>query len=301
MEELILTGNILNSDIPNRITDEFNNVPTSLSQILTRLDEGGKLTLENATLEFGEIDPYDASKLFLGIKELELKNSTIITNGNFLEVYCEKLLMDTTSKIISFKNENSKADIEIKGDYGGNVHLYITDRVGKLNINLDGQNGGNGKDGVKGNTGAQGPRGRGGRNGSFGTCLRGSGRGGNGQRGGNGSNGSDGANAGDGGVLKIFFLEKDIQTDLEIEFKSNNGIGGIGGNGGLGGDGGTGGLGGKVAGNCHNSSPERNRGSQGAQGINGIQGNSGVNGIDGKSFIEKINIEDIINSLQQRI
>lgn len=294
MEQLILTGNLSSSDIPSRITEPFSTTPADIAEISNRLQNGGKLTLENAVLEFGEISPFSDSRLFLGVKQLELKNSKIITNGNFLEVFCAKISMDSDSKIISFKHANKRAKNEIEGDYGGDTHIYLTNKIDSmLTIHINGQDGGNGLKGGTGSTGSQGARGRSARNGSFNSCRRGPGGGHAGSQGGTGSNGTNAGDGGNGGVLKIFYIEKNIQNDLEIDFKSKKGTGGIGGEGGNGGAGGAGGLGGSNAGNCNSRSPERNRGAQGPQGNTGNQGTSGVDGEDGKSFIERIEVSDL--------
>lgn len=295
MEQLILTGNISSTDIPLRISEPFETPPTDLAQINQRLLNGGKLTFEDADLEFGEINIHTDSKLFLGVHELELKNSRIITNGNFLEIFCKKIKLDSNSKILSFQQKDTKAKSEIDGDYGGDVHIYVTGQVeSPLSINLKGQDGGDGIQGVTGTTGKEGRRGRSARNGSFGTCRRGPGKGKRGGRGGTGGNGTDGGDGGDGGVLKVYFIEQNIPADLNIGFKALPGGFGKGGAPGKGGEGGRGGKGGSNAGNCiPRSDPERSRGPKGPRGISGKAGKSGVNGKEGKSFIERIEVDEL--------
>ena len=217
MEQLILTGNLSSSDIPSRITEPFSTTPEDIAEISNRLQNGGKLTLENAVLEFGEISPFSDSRLFLGVKQLKLKNSKIITNGNFLEIFCDKISMDSDSKIISFKHANKRAINEIEGDYGGDTHIYLTNKIdSKLTIHINGQDGGNGLKGGTGSTGSQGARGRSARNGDFGSCRRGPGGGHAGGQGGTGSNGTNAGDGGNGGVVD--FIDENDDAVLAFDF-----------------------------------------------------------------------------------
>ena len=78
MEVLKLVGNISTTDFPNRITELI--TITNLAQLKARLQSGGKLILEDAILEIGQINLSQNSYLSFGVAEFEMKNSKIIQN-----------------------------------------------------------------------------------------------------------------------------------------------------------------------------------------------------------------------------
>ena len=298
-EEIVLSGNLSYEDIPKNISDKFASKPVALSQIEERLDKGGKLTLDGAILKLGEIDLQNNDHYFFGVDRLVLKNSRIVTNGHFLEVFCRNLVMDENSAVESFQEAEGQASKDRDGDHGGEVHIYTLERLHNgLNFELVGQDGGAGSKGSKGSIGSEGRRGRGGRNGSFGTCMRGPGGGGRGGQGGQGGRGNDGGDGGDGGVLRIFYVETDIPNNFSVKVDSSGGIGGTEGPGGDGGDGGIGGRPGANAGNCLRRT---RRGLTGSPGPQGPAGNKGVDGKDGKHVILRISVSDIgdLNILSQ--
>ncbi len=290
-EEIVLSGNLSYEDIPKNISDNFPSKPETLSEIEERLDEGGRLALDGAILNLGEIDLQNNDHYFFGVDKLFLKNSRIVTNGHFMEIFCRNLVMDENSAIESFLETNEQAEKDSDGDHGGEIHIYTLKKLKKdLNFELIGQDGGAGPKGSKGSTGIEGSQGRGGRNGSWGTCLRGPGGGGRGGQGSQGGRGKDGGDGGDGGVLRIFYVETDIPNNFSIRVDSSGGVGGAEGPGGDGGDGGIGGRPGANAGNCVRRT---RRGPTGSPGPQGPAGNKGINGKDGKHVILRIGVSEI--------
>lgn len=105
MEILKLVGNISVSDFPERITELIE--IKDINEFKTRLKNGGKLILEDAILEIGEINLNQNSYFSIGVLEFTMKNSKIITNGNTLDIFSKKVSMDDKSKIIAFKSKNA--------------------------------------------------------------------------------------------------------------------------------------------------------------------------------------------------
>lgn len=290
-EEVVLSGNLSYEDIPKNIREKFIRKPESLNEIAERLDLGGRVTLDGAILKLGEIDLQKNDHFFLGVDKLVLRNSRIVTNGHFLEVFCRNIVMDEHSSIESFEEASETASKDTDGDHGGEVHIYTLDKLKKdLDFELIGQNGGAGSQGGKGATGSEGSRGRGGRNGSGNTCMRGPGGGGRGGQGGQGGRGKDGGDGGDGGILRVFYVEADIPNNFSIKVDSSAGAGGAEGPGGPGGDGGIGGRPGANAGNCTRRTRRGPTGPQGPQGPSGARGSDGKNG---KHVILRINVSEI--------
>lgn len=300
MEILKLIGNIKTSDFPTRITNAITTIE-SLTILNSRLDAGGILILENATLFIGEANPTQDTYFSLGIAKLKLVNSKIYTLGNTFEIFCKEIEFDASSVIMSFDTlsvpsgingnyQNPNATSGIDGDNGGVYRINITDKIiGNPTIKLDGQSGGDGGNGYNGLNGTAGSQGRGGRNGDFGSCRRGPGNGGDGTNGQNGGNAGNGGQGGSGGILIINYIEKDPQNNL-INFSSKTGKGGKSGNIGIGGKGGKGGSRGAQAGNCTGRGHDGRNGQDGQDGLMGIDG---ITGQDGKSIVQRINIHQL--------
>lgn len=290
-EEIILSGDLTYEDIPQNVRQPFSIKPKDVDEIAQRLQSGGRLTLDGAKLRLGKIDLQKNEHFFFGVEKLILKNSRLVTNGHFLEVFCQNIVMDDQSVIESFEESDEQAPTDTDGDHGGEVNIYTINKLQKdLNFELIGQNGGVGSPGSKGSTGSEGSRGRGGRNGSFGTCMRGPGGGGRGGQGGQGGKGKNGGEGGDGGVVRLFYIETDVPNGYSLKLDASAGVGGSGGSGGPGGDGGIGGRPGANAGNC---TRRTRRGPQGPQGPQGPSGHRGNDGNDGKYVILRIDVEDI--------
>jgi len=296
METLILSGAVKPHNIPTNITAAWATPPSKMSELEKRLDEGGTLIFDDADLTIGAVNPQANSHLFIAVRQLELRNSRILTNGNSLTIFCQEFRQDNASKIDSFPYSHQKAQLGTIGDDGGEIRIYITSKISEKSVvEMSAQDGGDGADGRNGDKGATGYSGRGARNGSFGTCMRGPGNGGNGGRGQNGAPGSNGAAGGNGGTLRIFFLETTIQPELDVKFTSQPGIGGSGGKGGKGGEGGEGGRGGSGAGNCGGNRGIHGR--SGAPGDPGIDGERGSRGEPGFMIIREIKIDEILSTM----
>lgn len=301
MEILKLIGNITTSDFPARITDPITSI-TNVNNLNTRLDSGGILILENATLYIGETNPNQDSYFSLGVSKLKLINSKIFTRGNTLEIFCKEIESDNSSLITAFENlsvpNGTDGNIQIPngtsgvdGDNGGVIRINLTDKiVGNITIKVDGQNGGRGGNGSEGKNGVNGAPGRDARNGDFGTCRRGPGSGGDGTNGQNGGNAGNGGNGGNGGILIVNYIEKDPQTNLTINFISKAGKGGLAGKLGKGGKGGKGGPRGGQAGNCSTGGIAGRDGVDGKDGLSGVDGTTGQ---DGKSIVQRMNLNQM--------
>ena len=301
MENLKLIGSIKISDFPVRITEVITTI-LDLNSLNSRLERGGTLTLENATLYIGNVNSNQDTYFSIGVSKLKLINSKIFTNGNTFEIFCNDMETDALSKIAAFETINTKdgengvehninATDGQDGDNGGIIRINLTDKItGNLSVNLHGQNGGNGGNGYNGKDGINGSTGRSAWNGDFGTCRRGPGRGGDGKNGQNGGNAGNGGNGGDGGTLFLNYIEKEPQSDFSIILDAKAGVGGKAGTFGKEGKGGKAGMGGSNAGNCTSRNRTRNSGRAGIDGIRGLEAESEDNGIDGKSVIQRVNI-----------
>ncbi|MES2836783.1 MAG: hypothetical protein V4667_04630 [Bacteroidota bacterium] len=140
-----------------RITwlDLITNFETSRYGIKTEADleqriiKNGNLHLDSSYLF---LDAKKEQNLFLIFNEVSLNETRIITNGNTLTIFCNKLIC-TNSAIISFTPNYLTAINDGKNNYsgkrGGIVRIVVLNQMqGKLNVFLDGQNGANGFDGL---------------------------------------------------------------------------------------------------------------------------------------------------------
>jgi hypothetical protein len=288
METIIVNGKITPTDLPTAVTSPIERLPEDLEAFRTRLRQGGNLIFDKAELTIGSIDVNADTRVSIAAEKIVIRDSTIITNGNVLELYCSILEVVGKSEILSFKNGESTANLETHGDSGGDIFIYVSGEIkNRLSVRLDGQNGGVGRNGDAGRQGAEGYRGRSARNGPLGTCRRGAGNGGRGGAGEAGTNGTNGGDGGDGGILRVFYVEAPIQPDLEIAFSARSGLGG---NAGLGGEGGLGGKGGKRGADAGNCGIGGRNGADGPNGPRGRDGDAGKDGEPGKSFIKNINL-----------
>lgn len=175
------------------------------------------------------------------------KKGRIITNGRSVRLYARQVVSDD-GQIVSYKNflEAKPGD---NGRHGGSLELTTKKVLGKLTINLSGENGGDGFDAVdltynkgRAKDGANGtfevvndPR-----NGFYSRCVKGPENGTDGIiMGDTGKNGMNGGQGGNKGEVILNVEDKDTLVNLFNESKP-----GLGGRGGLGGQGSFGELGG---------------------------------------------------------
>lgn len=192
-----------------------------------RLREGGKLEFRNATHELTGGGFGSNTYTFWGVDELILQDSKIITNGNTLIIFCNRLSSERSS-IVSFEGNATKAKAGSNaiepggngepgepGDDGGLVSIHVVgELVGHLGVYLSAQAGGNGGDGSDGAAGRHGAAGTDSRSGVSWSnsipphptyrCTRQAGRGGRGTDGNPGGVGGDGGDGGSGGILQLF-------------------------------------------------------------------------------------------------
>lgn len=248
---LILTGVVDFATIPGRITAPQN--MQSIQAVKKCINAAGDLTIEGM-LKLSETSP-NPTQHTLVARNLKLKHSFIVTRGHQLIIICETLEMDNKSLITSFVGNyilpQTPVTSTIHGTDGlngmgeGTVYVYIMKNLATpLNVQLPGQYGGHGGNGLNGTAGTPGRRGRGTRNGSFGTCMRGPGKGKDGGNGNPGGNAGNGGNGGAGGSLWVSFVNIPVPSPLPVNFEGVGGFAGHAGEIGLGGAGGQGGLGG---------------------------------------------------------
>jgi len=278
-ETVIADPQIDPTRIPKEMTDPLPNLPgEALKEELRRR---GSLTLDNSTLTIGTVNAH--ATILIACYILRLQNGAkIVTNGNVLILQPYRLVVSGSGGIVSFPSDNKQAPISsaiggigFSGANGGRVEIRpLSDFLGTMRVNLDGQNGGRGGAGSRGLPGAQGAKGEDASWGLFG-CNHGGGGGLPGFPGQPGSPGGEGGKGGDGGVLVL--AGNVISQKGTIEFSAAGGDGGDGGPGGLGGPGGEGGLGGNGGGPC-GGGPRGANGNPGPQGTTGTKGQVGLPG-----------------------
>lgn len=274
-----------------------------------RLREGGRWELSDGAVHIIGTGPnFGANSYsFYALDELVLNNGTIVTNGNTLVIFVNKL-SSNNGKIVSFLPPHRKANRGVDGqspgerarsgepgDFGGFVSIHIIDNMeGTLEVDLSGQDGGDGGNGVQGIKGQRGQRGEDGVQGwgPFGIpfCQRGGQDGGPGGIGGAGGNGGDGGVGGHGGILQLINVGANPVSAANYRFTASGAPSGIGGqpaSGGPGGDGGEGGSGTLSCGGGHG-------GPIGPQGPSGVPGNQGAAGAPGRAIIKALPLELII-------
>jgi len=243
--------------------------------------------LDGATLTIGQ--PMEYQTYDLKFNHLELKNGArIITNGHNVRITCLSLSVSGSGSIVAFADEyrrRTQNPVAKEGERGlngrdaGEVTLHVVDEfVGRLTIDLQGQNGQNGGPGTQGTDGLPGTRGNDGVDGLF-DCRRGGGDGESGRQGGSGGPGQNGGNGGDGGRLILRGRAEEAFDDGRLDSYGDGGSVGQGGPGGKGGPGGLGGPGGGGSTWCHggHSGPRglpgkdnQTTGNRGAEGDPGI-------------------------------
>jgi len=269
-----------------------------------RLRAGGSVTLDKANLVIGEPSYEKNTFAFIALDKLELKKgSKIITNGNTVAIFVNKLYSEEGCSIVSFLENDQRAKsgpsgnaagesghLGAPGDSGGVVAIHVIEELqGLLNVNLQGQDGGHGGNGVKGTTGAVGIRGGDAADSNWPVpgCKHGGSDGGKGYTGGPGGHGGNAGNGGHGGNFFLYNVGTAPIPQANYSFTApsgkpgNPGIGGAGGDGGLGGDGGSGST------YCGGG----RRGFNGDQGVNGDNGAQGVAGAVGTAIVKNLDLE----------
>jgi len=239
---------------------------------------GDTLVLDGSTLTVGPVG--SGKTLLLTLKELKLVNGgRIVTNGNTLRILAGRVNSDR-GQIISFPPNNSRPpDVAPgvsgkAGADGGTVEIEADELVGRLTVELSGQNGGLGGRGLDGIPGSSGARGSDGVDHLF-DCAQG---GGDGRPGGDGAPGQQGAAGGAAGNGGMLILRGGVRAQRNsIVFSAPQGEPGVGGSGGLGGPRGSGGQGGSGSVHCGGGHP----GPDGRQGPNGSPGAGGAVGQPG--------------------
>jgi hypothetical protein len=265
------------SDFPLEVLQR---APSDLdeAQYTEWLRERPALILDGTIVRLGR--PGAAVSLSMQVSRLELRNSTIVTNGGEFQVSAISIVSDNGA-IKAFDNA-SPAPIETRpgvpgqnGFGGGRVILSgALSNTSRLSVLLDGQDGGRGGQGRRGQTGGSGPPGDHAADHLF-DCAHGGGPGGRGLQGQRGEQGAQGGRGGDGGTL---VLRGRIALQIEqITVSYRAGAPGAGGPGGEGGDGGPGGPGGGGSTYCRGgpAGPSGPPGDFGPPGSPGPQGTPG--------------------------
>lgn len=277
-------------------------VPITLNEndFKARLRDGGTIELINTVWRIGEGPSYGQNtSQFFAADVLILKNASIVTNGNTLALFVNRLVSNN-GKILSFADTDKKAATGANatssgqagrpgnpGDSGGAVSIHVIQELeGTIAVDLSGQEGGNGGDGAKGSRGIAGVKGDSAVSDGL-WCRRGGQDGSQGGPGNPGGNAGDGGPGGQGGTLFLFQVNKDV-GEGSYSFVANGGEGGFSGQPGEGGDGGPGGEGGNGSGACGGG----HGGKDGSQGSSGEKNpNRGAKGGDGNVLAKSINIE----------
>ncbi|TAY34677.1 hypothetical protein ELH93_19545 [Rhizobium leguminosarum] len=286
-------------------------VDITTDQFKARLKEGGNIVLDGNETIVGQIVPGSKSVAFLVLDKLELKNGAkIITNGNFLAIFVNKLVSED-GQIVSFRDDSAKAGPGGAGQTpseagkpgspgagGGVVSIHVIDNIeGRLKVDLRGQDGGNGGVGAAGSKGATGSRGGDAADGPLGwaggSCDHSGGNGAQGALGYPGGSGGSGGPGGDGGYFELINIGAAPLPTAGFDFSANGGKPGANGAGGPGGPGGNGGDGGHGSAYCGG----------GHGGPTGPQGNPGTTfaelqpaGAPGKSIAKNLDLEVIVRS-----
>lgn len=260
-------------------------IDITTDQFAARLKDGGKMELVGTTWTIGQGPDFAGNRAaFIALDELILSDATIITNGNVLTIFCNKLVSNQ-GKIVSFTDAESTAEIGTRGttsgqggnsgqpgDSGGVVSIHVIEDIdGTIDVSLHGQNGGKGGDGAQGAQGGAGVKGANAVSDGL-WCRAGGQDGSAGGIGFPGGRGGDGGPGGQGGVFYLFQINKAVGNG-SYRFAAKGGKGGAVGNPGVGGPGGPGGEGGNGSGACDG-------GHGGASGPNGSQGDPGTPGRD---------------------
>ncbi len=294
------TGSITYEMLPVEARAEFDR---NLNQdsFKIRLKEGGTIKFENVIMPIQTIDVTRNALAFWACDVFEMVNSKIITNGNTVVIFCNKFKGDG-AEVISFPSEQKKApngtsgiapgangNLGQLGDGGGLLSIHIIqEALGRIIVDISGQNGGDGGHAMDGSNGAKGPNGRDSHTTKVGvrvgippiaimecdTEAFPGGKGGTGQAGGDAGNGGNG---GSGGIFQLINVGDSPIDDAFFDFTSNPGIGGVGGRAGRGGLGGPGGDGGRGSAACHgaNAGPVGDIGTEGTPGVKGADGQLG--------------------------
>jgi hypothetical protein len=291
--ELTLGGPVTLERIPERMLRGPD--LSSHSALLAAQNAAGDLTLDGATFTLSK--PGEGARpVLLVVRKLELKNSTLITNGNHLVIYAHEIVGNNASRITAFDESATTAMDRPSGAAGaaaGKVELFLTGRVaGPLFVDLSGQDGQHGVDGRPGAAGAEGPRGRNAKA-RWGVCRSGQGRGGNGENGGAGGRGGDAGAGGNGGLLTVTFYNTPVEV-AELRYTLDGGDAGTPGKGGVGGPGGRGGPPGKNTSPCKQLDAlfglPPGHGSNGQSGANGENGKSAAAGSKGQFTASRVEL-----------
>jgi hypothetical protein len=269
------------------------------ASLKTRLKAGGTTSLSGGDLILGPPSFSDNATLFMALDTLELRNGArIVTNGNSLILFVNKLISED-GKVIAFKeNERRAANGQSPGDFGQpgvpgrlvSIHV-IHDLSGILHVDLSGQGGGNGAKGATGPTGARGQKGsKAVKSDIPPECKSGGGNGLPGYPGGKGGKGGAAGNGGAGGILELYNIGTKPIPAERYTFVASAGSPGAYGAGGQGGDGGEGGDGGDGDGLCNGGSP----GSKGPSGPSGDNGDPGQKPEDGKAIVKNITLQALL-------
>jgi hypothetical protein len=266
-----------------------------------RLKTGGTLELIDTVHVIGKPSFNIKSKEFYALDKVILTNSTIVTNGNTLLLFCNQFLSNN-GRIVAFADDQKKAangapgagtgeagDRGDPGVAGGLASLHVIQQLqGTLFVDMSGQSGGDGGSGAGGTAGAAGVKGENPQSGVFG-CNHAGGNGSQGGTGGAGGHGGDGGNGGSGGYFELYNVGASPIGDASYNFKGDPGKGGTGGPGAPGGPGGPGGQGGDGGGFCGGGSP----GPAGAAGGSGAIGVRGKDAAPGQVIVKNLDLEII--------
>ncbi len=158
-------GTIDDKMIPAEVTEAFPLEGTT-KQFQARLKSGGTMELKDTTLVIGPEPSFATNgKTFYALDSVVLRNSTIVTNGNTVVIFCNKLVSNE-GKIIAFSKraaEDAKAvGVAGKpGDSGGLVSIHVIQAIeGTISVDLTGQDGGKGAAGTTGAPGGKGAKGQ---------------------------------------------------------------------------------------------------------------------------------------------
>jgi hypothetical protein len=286
--------------IPAEVKQAFPLEGTS-ADFTARLKAGGTMELIDTVHVIGKASFTTKSKEFYALDKVILTNSTIVTNGNTLLLFCNEF-HSNNGHIVAFADDSKKAsngavgagtgeagDRGEPGVAGGLTSLHVIQQLqGTLFVDMSGQNGGDGGNGAAGGSGASGVKGENPQSGVFG-CNHAGGNGSQGGTGGAGGHGGDGGNGGSGGYFELYNVGSTPIDNAAYNFKGDAGIGGIGENGGPGGPGGPGGQGGDGGGFCGGGAP----GAAGAPGSGGAPGAAGKNAAAGQVIVKNLDLEVI--------
>lgn len=274
-------------------------IDITTDQFAARLKSGGTMELVSTSWTIGKGPDFSGnSSSFIALDRLILRDSTIITNGNTLTIFCNKLVSNQ-GRIISFTDSTLKAAAGVDGngpglggnpgqpgDSGGVVSIHVIEDIdGTIDVSLHGQAGGKGGNGAPGAQGAGGVKGANAVSDGL-WCRAGGQDGSSGGTGFPGGRGGDGGAGGQGGNFYLFRINKAV-GEGSFRFTAEGGEGGEPGNPGAGGPGGPGGEGGNGSGPCSGG----NGGATGPAGSTGELGTKGPTAGKGVATTKSIEIE----------